>query len=156
MQVYMCAITETPVDVVTTTVGHVMLNEELAQVKLGEREDIGDEVWYLDTGASNHMTGACKIFSELDTGRRNSVKFDDGSILDIQGRGIVVFMGQGGEHCALTNVYFIPRLKSNIISISQLDENGCSTFMKDGLLQTVQAMRSNASKQVLKSSASAS
>lgn len=37
--------------------------------------------WYLDTGATNHMTGRRDVFSELDTsiGIGGSVRFGDGS-----------------------------------------------------------------------------
>ena len=40
-------------------------------------------MWYLDTGASNHMTGNRTTFSELDTGVVGTVKFGDNSGVDI-------------------------------------------------------------------------
>ena len=50
--------------------GQVYLNEERTMVELGESEDRSgkpiSDVWYLDTGASNHMTGNWAAFSELD------------------------------------------------------------------------------------------
>jgi hypothetical protein len=45
-----------------------------------------------------------------------------------------MFTGRGGEHRALTEVYFIPRLKTSIISLGQLDENGCETMIHDGTM----------------------
>nr|CAE04657.2 OSJNBa0061G20.13 [Oryza sativa Japonica Group] len=47
--------------------------------------------WFLDTGATNHMTGAGSAFAELNTGVLSTVKFGDGSVIEIQGRGTVVF-----------------------------------------------------------------
>jgi hypothetical protein len=37
----------------------------------------------------------------------------------------VLFAYTNGEHRALSDIYFIPRLRSNIMSLGQLDENGC-------------------------------
>jgi hypothetical protein len=90
--------------------------------------------WYLDTGASNHMTGCREKFTELDRGVTGSVKFGDGSIVEICGKGSVLFECQNGEHRILTEVYYIPRLKSNIVSIGQLDEYGCKTLVVDGFM----------------------
>jgi hypothetical protein len=35
--------------------------------------------WYLDFGASNHMTSSKAVFSELDGNVTGTVKFGDGS-----------------------------------------------------------------------------
>ena len=45
----------------------VELDEPRARVNLGRAEE-AEEMWYLDTGASNHKTGNHAAFSELDTG----------------------------------------------------------------------------------------
>jgi hypothetical protein len=47
---------------------------------------VGGEVeqrWYLDSGASNHMTGSKAVFSELDGNVMGSVRFGDGSKVEI-------------------------------------------------------------------------
>ena len=50
------------------------------------------------------------------------MKFGDNSGVDIRCCGTVVFQCKAGEHKALTDVYYIPKLQSNIVSIGQLDE----------------------------------
>jgi hypothetical protein len=105
--------------------GRVFLNEERARVRLGDELEPSDVAWYLDTGASNHMTGNRSVFADLDENITGSVRFGDNSTVDIRGRGTVVISVRGDEHRALTDVYFIPRLKTSIISLGQLDENGC-------------------------------
>ena len=55
--------------------------------------------------------------SALDGDMTGSVKFGDGSKVDIRGRGTIIFWFQNGEHRALTDVYYIPQLRSSIISI---------------------------------------
>ena len=62
---------------------HVVLDEMCARVDLGREGDGAEEMWYLDTGASNHMSGNREAFSELDTGVVGTVKFGDYSGVDI-------------------------------------------------------------------------
>ena len=98
------------------------------------------DVWaptrrYLDSGASNHMTGSKASFSELDDDVTGTVKFGDGSRVAIQGHGTIIFRCQNGEHHVLTDVYYIPQLRSSIISIGQLDEHGSEVLIKDGVLR---------------------
>ena len=63
------------------------------------------------------------------------MKFGDGSRVDIQGRGTIIFRCQNGKHHALTDVYYILQLRSSIISIGQLDERGSEVPMKDRVLR---------------------
>ncbi|XP_072149568.1 uncharacterized protein [Setaria viridis] len=51
-------------------------------------EDKG--VWVLDTGASNHMTGHREALASLDMFVRGTVRFGDGSLVEIQGIGSVM------------------------------------------------------------------
>ena len=92
----------------------------------GEPIRLKEERWVLNTGATNHMTGAKSAFSDLDSGIRGTVKFGDGSVVEIEGHGTILFVGKGGNHHKLTGVYFIPRLKANIVSLGQLDKANCS------------------------------
>ena len=62
----------------------------------------------LDTGAMNHMTSARAAFSELDTGIHGMVRFGDGSVVEIEGCGAIIFTCKNGEHHAVTGVYYIP------------------------------------------------
>ena len=113
----------------------VNLDEPRAQVHLGRVGGEQEQWWYLDSGASNHMTGSKAAFSELDDDVTDTMKFVDGSRVAIRGRGTIVFRYQNGEHCALTDVYYIPQLRSSIISIGQLDERGSEVLIKDGVLR---------------------
>lgn len=81
------------------------------------------------------MTGFKSAFAELDTGTRGTVRFGDGSTVGIEGRGTVLFRCKSGEHQALTGVYHIPRLTANIISLRQLEEEGCRILMEKGELR---------------------
>jgi hypothetical protein len=76
-----------------------------------------DGVWFFDTGASSHMTGERHMFATMDITVQGTVKFGDGSLVAIRGRGTVIFRSQSGEQRALSNVFYIPSLRSNIISV---------------------------------------
>lgn len=88
--------------------------------------EYGSGAWVLDTGATNHMTGCREALSSLDETVRGSVHFGDGSMVEIHEIGDVTIAGKGGDHRVLTEVYYIPSLKCNIISLGQLEEAGCT------------------------------
>ena len=79
-----------------------MLNE----TRVPPPANIGDEnSWFLDTRASNHMSGERRMFRELDTSVVGKVRFGDNSVIDICGRGIVLFKCKTDEHLILSQVY---------------------------------------------------
>lgn len=108
----------------------VFLNEGNVVPKKLKAAKGDEEEWYLDNGASNHMTGNRNLFSELNERIVGKVRFGDGSCVDIKGRGSILFQGKRGEQRLLTNIYYIPALKNNIMSLGQATEAGCEVVMK--------------------------
>lgn len=108
----------------------VYLNEEKVVPSKFETNVGEDNAWYLDNGASNHMTGDKRYFSSLDKSITGKVRFGDDSRIDIKGKGSIEFIDQNGELRTMSDVYFIPDLKSNIISLGQATESGCDVRMK--------------------------
>jgi hypothetical protein len=82
------------------------------------------------------MTGHGDAFAEIDRTITGTVKFGDGSVVEIKGMGTTIFAGRNGEHEALNGVYYIPRLKNLIISIGQLDERDACVLSRRGVLRT--------------------
>nr|GEW06499.1 zinc finger, CCHC-type [Tanacetum cinerariifolium] len=62
----------------------VSLHEEDVRYK----ETNMDSLWYLDNGASNHMTGVREHFKELDEKVSGKVRFGDGSYIEIKGKAL--------------------------------------------------------------------
>ena len=109
--------------------------EKKVHPELDDAADRDPTRWILDTGASNHMSGSHAAFADLDTGVTGAVRFGDGSVARIEGTGTVLFHCKNGEHRALGNVYFLPRLTANIISVGQLDEGGYQVLVEDGVMR---------------------
>ena len=109
----------------------VYLNEEKVVPSKYEGDAGEDDIWYLDNGASNHMSGDKRYFASIDESITGKVRFGDDSRIDIKGKGSIEFMDRNGEPRKIIDVYFIPDLKSNIISLGQATEAGCDTRMKD-------------------------
>ena len=112
------------------------LDEPLAHAFL-DKGTADDKIngWYLDTGATHHITGRRKFFFDLDSSVKGSVKFGDASVVEIKGIGSVVFKAKMGEHCLLIGVYYILALKNCIISVGWLDENCSWVEIEDDVLR---------------------
>ena len=77
----------------------VHLNEK--EVIPADREE-EDDVWVLDTGASNHMTGRRDALVSLDVSVGGTVRFGDESHVVIEGIGSVVLQSKNDGHKVLT------------------------------------------------------
>ncbi|XP_076947543.1 uncharacterized protein LOC143619520 [Bidens hawaiensis] len=112
----------------------ILLNEDKVHPVLYANDHKTGETWYLDNGASNHMTGDKTHFTEIDSNINGLVKFGDGSTIKIEGKGSIVFDCKNGEQRVFNDVYYIPKLCSNILSLGQLTEVGCKVVMVDEYL----------------------
>jgi hypothetical protein len=81
------------------------------------------------------MTGVHGVFTGLDSSIWGTMKFRDGSVVEIEGVGIVFFVCKNGEHRSLTGVYLILKLTTNIISLGQLDEIRYEVIIRGGLMR---------------------
>nr|GEW36543.1 zinc finger, CCHC-type [Tanacetum cinerariifolium] len=115
--------------------------EEHHEVFLNERNfkpqktSPGEEsLWYLDNGASTHMTGVKEHFKEIDKKITGNIRFGDGSYIEIKGKGSILLECKNKDQRAISQVYYISNLKSNILSLGQLTENGCKVVMEKNIL----------------------
>ena len=112
----------------------VYLNEKKINPTIFEADQDTQDLWYLDNGASNHMSGNRVFFYQLDKKITGKVRFGDDSRVDIRGKGSIRFTFSGGVKKILKDVYYIHALKSNIVNLGQATEAGCEIRMKDDLL----------------------
>jgi hypothetical protein len=120
----------------------VHLVEPKVQLHLTKEEgEVASRRWVMDTGTTNHMRGTRSIFAELNSGITGTVKFGDGSVVDIQGKGTILFILKSDEHRRLDGVYYIPRLTTNVISLGQMDEDGYKVDIESDILRLFDLQR---------------
>lgn len=94
-------------------------------------EKASDETtWFLDSGCSNHMFGYKVFFLELDESFHKSVKLGDNSSIDVMGKGRIHLQVNNTSQVIL-EVFYIPDLKNNLLSIDQLQEKGLDILFRN-------------------------
>jgi len=99
-----------------------------------ERMQDKENMWYLDNRANNHMCEDKNKFMELDEAIRGNVTFADHLKVAIKGKCTILIKLKDGSHQFIGDVYYIPTVKSNILSLGQLLENRYEIKMKDRTL----------------------
>jgi hypothetical protein len=76
-----------------------------------------NDIWFLDSGCSNHMTGNKDLFSSIDTSIQSKVKLGNDCKVTINGKGVVPVCTKNNQRTNINDVYFVPGLKCNLISV---------------------------------------
>ena len=86
---------------------------------------ITSSTWFLDSGASNHMTSIEHSFTDSHAYLgKEKITTDNGDQLLISGVGTITLSSVSGQFIILPNVYFVPKLSANLLSVGQLIDNG--------------------------------
>ncbi|CAM8910357.1 unnamed protein product [Rhodiola kirilowii] len=96
-------------------------------------ENNHQDVWYIDTGCSNHMSGNKSSFSYLDESFLSTVRFGDNSVISVMGKGNISICANDNTTQTISSVFYVPDLKSNLLSVGQLQEKGYEITIKDGM-----------------------
>eukprot|EP00253_Pinus_taeda_P006584 PITA_06584 len=96
-------------------------------------QDKQEDVWFLDSGCSNHMTGNIAMFANLDEDVKSEVTTGIDSKIVVKGKGSVSIRARNGEQMTVPEVYYVPGLKCNVLSIGQLIDKGYNVFFKDDM-----------------------
>jgi hypothetical protein len=82
-------------------------------------------IWYIDSGASSHMTRLREHFSDLrDTEVRIKISLGDDRVVRDAGVGTVAFKRDGMPPISYMDVLYVPGMKKNMISVSTLHDRG--------------------------------
>nr|GFB41228.1 zinc finger, CCHC-type [Tanacetum cinerariifolium] len=107
----------------------------LHEKDVGYKETNMDSLWYLDNGACNHITGVREHFKELDEKVSGNVRLGDGSWIEIKGKGSILIEWDDEMQKIIQHVYYIPDLKSNLLSLGQFTKICCKVVMEDDELR---------------------
>lgn len=80
-------------------------------------EGLEENYWYLDTRCSAYMIRRKYWFISLDESIKSKVKFADDHALVAEEVGKIVVKTKKGGQASITNVLFVPRMKSNLLSL---------------------------------------
>eukprot|EP00253_Pinus_taeda_P018885 PITA_18885 len=106
---------------------NIMLKDRACNMAETNSEDI----WFLDSGCSNHMTGNIALFSALDQSVKSQVTLGTDSKISVMGKGEVkIFTKKGGKK-TIADVYYVPGMRCNLLSIGQLVHKGYNVFFKN-------------------------
>ncbi|PRQ38021.1 putative RNA-directed DNA polymerase [Rosa chinensis] len=107
--------------------------DELLLMAHVERNDSKPEdVWFLDSGCSNHMCCNKDWFTNIDEEFRHSVKLGNNARMSVMGKGSIRLKVDGLTQ-VISDVYFVPELRNNLLSIGQLQEKGLAILIQHGV-----------------------
>ena len=92
-------------------------NHDAAFIMCNVGEEGSPEIWYLDSGCSNHMSGNETLFSFIDKSFKSEIKMGNNGTLQVVGKGSIMVRTKKGEKKEIKNVYFSPGMKHNLMSI---------------------------------------
>ena len=73
-------------------------------------QDKQDDVWFLDSGFSNHMTGNIIMFANLDENVKSEVTTGSDSKISVKGKGRISILERNGEQMIVPEVYYVPEI----------------------------------------------
>lgn len=92
-----------------------------------------DNEWYVDSGATKHMTHIDLEMENIKKPSIKQVKAANGERMDIERTGDIKCKISNDSIFILSDVQYIPKLCVNLLSVSQMVKNGCSVlFNADG------------------------
>lgn len=67
-----------------------------------------NEVWYIDSGCSNHMTGHRDWIVNFNPKKKSTMKFEDNRTTQAEGSGNVLVKREDGKQAVITKVLYVP------------------------------------------------
>ena len=86
-------------------------------------EHCSSYLWLLDSGCINHMTGKRSLLSSLDSSVVTNIKLGDDFLVLAKGKGTIPVLTKQNEKMFIHEVFYVPHLTVNLISIGQLLQN---------------------------------
>jgi hypothetical protein len=95
-------------------------------------QENASNIWFLDSGCSNHMTGNKGLFEDLDASIKAHIKLGNDNIVEVMGKGAINVIKNSGNK-TIPDVYFVPGSKHNLISVGQLTQKGYRIYFENNV-----------------------
>ncbi|KAK9690531.1 hypothetical protein RND81_09G135100 [Saponaria officinalis] len=92
---------------------------------------VADNIWFIDSGCSNHMSCSMSLFKDLNEELKSEVRLGDDKPIQVEGRGTVSIKTKQGDTKLIYDVNFVPSLAYSLLSVGQLVKSGCSVIFED-------------------------
>src|SRR6266480_1512796 len=109
----------------------------------GEHTAPTPDAWYVDSGASNHVTGSKEHFTSYTPVKGQELEVANGFRLHVKGKGDLIVPGTDG--LVLQNVWHVPGMASNLVSLGQLEDRGITMAKWQDALALIRAGKAVAS-----------
>ena len=94
-------------------------------------EERNEDIWFLDSRCSNHMTGNIFMFSMIGENVKYQVKLETKNKFSVMGKGRVSVLTKKGKRKTISDVYYVPGMKCNLLNIGKLIQKGDNVFFED-------------------------
>ena len=92
-------------------------NNPIAFIMCKIGEEGSPEVWYLDSGCSDHVSHNETLFSFIDKSFKSKIKIGNNRTLPVTGKGSIMVCTKQGEKKEIQNLYFTLGMKHKLMSI---------------------------------------
>lgn len=110
-------------------------DEPRGHVCFAALQEEANEFWYLDSGASCHMTGSKNLLDSCETMKEQKVLMADGKAISCDTRGKAYVPGEDYQGhsivVSLKDVVVVPGLSANLVSVQAITKNGFSVVFSD-------------------------
>lgn len=97
--------------------------------------NISSTSWYIDSGATGHMCHDRSVMSDFVSDKTLEVKVANGDKLLTAGQGTVRVQMKNGNVKTISNVYFVPNLTANLLSVSEMVRKGFKVVFSSSICQ---------------------
>lgn len=97
-----------------------------------DENQLVDDEWILDTGASRHITCRRDLFWTFQESTSSSISLADNSSHQVLGSRHIKINFSTGVEALIQDVWYVPSLRKNLLSLVKLRKNGLQIIMEDG------------------------
>lgn len=120
-------------------------DEPCGNVCFAALQQEANDFWYLDSGASCHMTGSKSLLDSCERMKEQRVLMADGKAIccDTKGKAYVSAEDRQGHSMvvSLKDVVVVPGLSANLVSVQAITKNGFSVVFSDKNCQIIKGSK---------------